>query len=153
MCRPWPQAGTLVRTTAIVTQLIFEHALRIRVKAETSDSPGATPVATPKGRSETVTPDTVSAVDVNIVSEGSGEGIQETRSEQPRSVKGKRRESVPGSDSGKEDGDDTGAPSNLVGKMNNLVSTDLENLVEGRDILLLGLSFSPAPSCSLLSPS
>lgn len=148
MYRPCPQAGTLVRTTAIVTQLIFEHALRIRVIAETSHSPGATPTTTPRGRSEAATPDSGSAVEINIVSEGPGEGSQETRSEQSTTAKGKRKESVPGSDSGEEDGDETShsvtsASSNLVGKMNNLVSTDLENLVSGRDILLLGLSSLP----------
>jgi hypothetical protein len=56
------------------------------------------------------------------------------------------------SDSGKEDGDEEGASSNLVGKMNNLVSTDLENLVSGRDILLLCLSSLLPPSSPLLFP-
>ena len=117
--------------------------MRIRVIAETSHSPGATPTATPKGRSEVAIPDSGSAAEVNIVSEGPDEGNQDTRSEQSTTVNGKRSESVPGSDSGKENGDDTGPSSNVVGKMNNLVSTDLENLVSGRDILLLGLSSLP----------
>ena len=117
--------------------------MRIRVIAETSHSPGATPTATPKGRSEAATPDSGSAAEVNIVSEGPDVGSQDTRSEQSVTVNGRRRESVPGSDSGKDNGDKTGAPSNLVGKMNNLVSTDLENVVSGRDILLLGLSSLP----------
>jgi hypothetical protein len=140
---PFPKAGTLVRTIAIVTQLVFEHALRIRVKAETSHSPAATPTATPKGRSEAATPDSGSVSEIHIVSEGPSEGSQETRSEQSASVKAKRRDDVPGSDSGKDDGDETVASSNLVGKMNNLVSTDLENLIAGRDILLLRLSSLP----------
>ena len=54
------------------------------------------------------------------------------------SIKGKRKEGAPGSDSGKEAGGEAGGSSNLVGKMNNLISTDLENLVDRRDFLLFG---------------
>ncbi|KAH9019330.1 hypothetical protein EDB83DRAFT_2508434 [Lactarius deliciosus] len=137
--------GTVVRVTAIVTQLVFEHALRIRVKAETSSSPASTPDATPDARSEASTPDSGSVVEINIVSEEVGGSSEETRSEQSTiaasSMKGKRKDAAPGSDSGKEDGDEPGDSSNLVGKMNNLVSTDLENLVDGRDFLLLVLYF------------
>jgi hypothetical protein len=124
-----------VRVTAIATQLVFEHALRIRVKAETPSSPAATPTATPDSRSEVTTPESDSAVEINIVSEdaggGSDEGGQSTTA--ASSIKGKRREEAPGSDSCKKDGSDRS--SNLVGRMNNLVSTDLENLIDGRDFL------------------
>ena len=147
MRRPCFQTGTVVRVTAIVTQLVFEHALRIRVKAETSSSPAATPTATPEGRSEATTPDNGSVVEINIEAEDAGRGSEDIQSEQSTSaassVKGKRKEEeAPGSDSGKDNGDEPGGSSNLVGKMNNLVSTDLENLVDGRDVLLLGLSSS-----------
>ncbi|KAF8256886.1 ABC transporter type 1, transmembrane domain-containing protein [Lactarius quietus] len=139
-------AGTLVRTTAIVTQLVFEHALRIRMKAETSSSPGPTPTATPDGRSEATTPDSGSVVEIHTASEDAGGDSPETRSEQSTtpatSIKGKQKEETPGSHNGKEDGDKPGASRNLVGKMNNLVSTDLENIVSGRDILLL-LLYTP----------
>ncbi|KAH9041259.1 hypothetical protein EDB85DRAFT_1921835 [Lactarius pseudohatsudake] len=137
--------GTIVRVTAIVTQLVFEHALRIRVKAETSSSPASTPDATPDARSEASTPDSGSVVEINIATEEAGGSSEETRSEQSTiagsSMKSKRKEVAPGSDSGKDDGDEAGDSSNLVGKMNNLVSTDLENLVDGRDFLLLVLYF------------
>ena len=147
MRMPCFQTGTVVRVTAIVTQLVFEHALRIRVKAETSSSPAASPTATPEGRSEATTPDNGSVVDINIESEDAGRGSEDAQSERSTtaasSVKGKRKEGeAPGSDSGKENGDEPGGSSNLVGKMNNLVSTDLENLVDGRDVLLLGSSSS-----------
>ncbi|KAH9166805.1 hypothetical protein EDB89DRAFT_2245995 [Lactarius sanguifluus] len=150
--------GTLVRVTAIVTQLVFEHALRIRVKAETSSSPAATPGATPEVGSEATTPDSGSVIETNIVSEAGGSS-EESRSEQSTiagsSIKGKGKEKAPGSDSGRESDDEPGDSSNLVGKMNNLVSTDLENIVDGRDFLLLSLSSSllsdlfPAGSSSL----
>ncbi|KAI9444465.1 P-loop containing nucleoside triphosphate hydrolase protein [Lactarius indigo] len=138
-------SGTLVRVTAIVTQLVFEHALRIRVKAETSSSPAATPDATPEARSEATTPDSGSVVEINITSGQAGGSGEETRSGQSTiaasSMKSKRKEESPGSDSIREGGNEPGDSSNLVGKMNNLVSTDLENIVEGRDILLLVLYF------------
>ncbi|KAH9166801.1 hypothetical protein EDB89DRAFT_2245991 [Lactarius sanguifluus] len=137
--------GTLVRATAIVTQLVFEHALRIRVKAETSSSPAATPDVTPEVPSEATTPDSGSVVEINVMSEEAGGSSEETRSEQSAitasSIKGKRKEDATGSGSGREDGDEPGDSRNLVGRMNNLVSTDLENLVEGRDLLLLVLYF------------
>ena len=153
MRRSCLQTGTIVRVNAIVTQLVFEHALRIRVKAETSSSPAATPTATPEGRSEATTPDSGSAVEINIVSEDAGRGSEEAQSEYSTTaasiLKGKRKEEPPGSDSGKEDGDEPGGSSNLVGKMNNLVSTDLENLVDGRDFFPLSLLSSPPPRAHL----
>ncbi|KAJ7705435.1 P-loop containing nucleoside triphosphate hydrolase protein [Mycena rosella] len=68
---------TLVRVEAIITQLIFEHALRIRFKSETSTDPGKG--ATPNPR----------------------------------------------------------ASQNLVGKLNNLVTSDLQNITEAKDFMLL----------------
>ena len=143
MHRSGLKTGNVVRVNAIVTQLVFEHALRIRVKAETTSSPAATPTATPEGRSEATTPDSGSAIDIDIVSEDAEGAGEEAQSEQSTtaasSVKGKRKEDAPGSDSSRDDSGEPGASSNLVGKMNNLISTDLENLVDGRDFLLLGL--------------
>ncbi|KAH9059060.1 hypothetical protein EDB87DRAFT_1675205 [Lactarius vividus] len=137
--------GAIVRVTAIVTQLVFEHALRIRVKAETSSSPSSSPDATSEVHSEASTLDSGSVVEINIVSEEAGGSSEETRSEQSTttvsSMKGKRKEVAPGFGSGRVDGDGQGDSSNLVGKMNNLASTDLENLVDGRDFLLLILYF------------
>ncbi|KAH9028059.1 ABC transporter type 1, transmembrane domain-containing protein [Lactarius deliciosus] len=144
-CYLFIASGTLLRVTAIVTQLVFEHALRIRVKAETSSSQEATPTATPEVGSQTTTPDSGSAVEINIVSEEAGGSGEETRSEQSTiagsSIKGKRKDEASGSDSDSDDGEEPGDSRNLVGKMNNLVSTDLENIVDGRDLLLLILYF------------
>ena len=155
MRRPFPKVRTVVRTTAIVTQLVFEHALRIRIKAKTSSFPGGTPTSTPEGRSDATTPDSGSVVEIHTVPEGVGGGSQETPSEQSTSTatstNGKRKEGVPGSDSGKDNVDEEDTSKNLVGKMNNLVSTDLENLAWGRDIWVLCLSSLLPPSRLLLS--
>jgi hypothetical protein len=134
------QSGTLIRVSGIITQLVFEHALRIRVKAETSSSPRATPAVTPEARSESTTPDNVSVVDNNVSETVSGSGEENGQSTTPSSVKGKQKGELPASITGNDDSEDAGKSSNLVGKMNNLVSSDLENIVDGRDILLLGPS-------------
>lgn len=130
-----------MRVSAIVTQLVFEHSLRIRVKAETTSSPRTTPAVTPEVRSEAITPDNVSVAD-NIGPETAGGGGDENgQSTTTSSIKGKQKEEFPASLASEDDNEDPGKASNLVGKMNNLVSTDLENIIEGRDFLLLGPSF------------
>jgi hypothetical protein len=126
-----------VRASAIITQLVFEHALRIRVKAETSSSPRATPAVTPEARSGTTTPDNVSVAENIGPGTAGGSGEENERSTTSLSIKGKQKEELPAS---LDDNEDPGKASNLVGKMNNLVSTDLENIIEGRDFLLLGAS-------------
>lgn len=70
----------IVHAQAIITQLVFEHSLRIRMKAEVPESSASTP-------------------DKPVIN-----------------------------------------TNNLVGKINNLVSTDLQNITEARNILLIGAS-------------
>lgn len=125
-----------MRVSAIVTQLVFEHALRIRVKAGTSTSPETTPAVTPDARSDTATPDNVSIADNNLSETVGGSGEENSQSTASPSVKGKQTDAFPASMAGSDDSEDPGKSGNLVGKMNNLVSTDLENIVEGRDFLL-----------------
>ena len=128
-----------MRISALVTQLVFEHALRIRMKAETSSSTRTTPVATPDTRSEAATPDNASVVGDDIVAEPVVENGEENgQSIASSSIKGKQKEDAPPTPVGEDGGEDPGKSGNLVGKMNNLVSTDLDNLVDGRDFLLLG---------------
>jgi hypothetical protein len=143
-----------VRISAIVTQLVFEHALRIRVKAETSSSPRTTPTVTPEARSETATPDNVSVADDIGPEIAGGSGEENRRSTTSLSIKGKQKEEFPASLASDDDNEDPGKANNLVGKLNNLVSTDLENIIEGRDFLLLGPSFiylSQIPQVTLLT--
>jgi hypothetical protein len=125
---------------AIITQLVFEHALRIRVKAETS-SAGTTPAATPQGRSESTTPDSASIRDAPFISESSGTVDEESEpSTASSSIKGTPTEETPTTTSSGGDREEPGQSKNLVGKMNNLVTSDLENIVDGRDFVLLSSS-------------
>lgn len=127
-----------MRVSAIVTQLVFEHALRIRVKAGTSTSPGTTPAVTPEVRSNAATPDNISIADNNLSETVGGSGEENGQSTASPSVKGKQTDAFSPSMTGGDDSEDPGKSGNLVGKMNNLVSTDLENIIEGRDFLLVG---------------
>ena len=96
-------------------------------------------MATPDTRSEAATPDNASIAGDDIVAEAVVENGEENgQSIASSSIKGKQKEGAPSTPVGEDVSDDPGMSSNLVGKMNNLVSTDLDNLVDGRDFLLLG---------------
>ena len=121
----------LVQTEGIVTQLVFQHALRIRMKAET----GSTQSSSPASAS---TPDIQSIVDNStdnedeigsiVQSEGSlRESSSSSTAVATSTNKGKQQDirSVPKAPEVKEEE----KKDNLIGKINNLVTTDLGNLV------------------------
>ncbi|EIM92492.1 uncharacterized protein STEHIDRAFT_127305 [Stereum hirsutum FP-91666 SS1] len=144
--------GMLVRVEAIVTQLVFEHSLRIRMKAETESS-GSTPSPSAAATEGTSTPaDTASLANTSTVHDGSEANESDdgappsstlSASSTPSStIKGKPDAKPKGGDKKEEDDekfhkDGTAKASNLIGKINNLVSTDLNNIVDGRDFLFL----------------
>ncbi|KAF8308373.1 P-loop containing nucleoside triphosphate hydrolase protein, partial [Clavulina sp. PMI_390] len=88
-----------VRTEGIITQLLFEHALRIRVNEDVKS--GATDGPTP---ASVVTGKTASS---------------STSTNMPKSAAKAKLDS---------------ATSTLVGRINNLISSDLEHIVEGREL-------------------
>lgn len=103
---------------AIITQLVFEHSLRIRMKAETAASTTPSPSTAP-------TPDTASLADMAVGTEGdhSAEGTEQTLL--PSSASVASSSSGKGKGKAKDDDDDMkDKDSNLVGKINNLVCTD-----------------------------
>ncbi|KAF8876209.1 multidrug resistance-associated ABC transporter [Gymnopilus junonius] len=159
---------TLTRTEGLITQLVFEHSLRIRLKAETSedadakpkDAPSTPALPTPSG-SSAATPDNASqkgtdadtgnrlrvenASEASQTStavtsrEASAASSQATVTASPSSIlkgkgKGKDMPAEPKKEEKKKASD-----GNLVGKINNLVTTDLNNIVSGRDFLLVVL--------------
>ncbi|KAJ8594877.1 hypothetical protein M405DRAFT_759938 [Rhizopogon salebrosus TDB-379] len=130
---------TLVRTEGILTQLVFEHALRIRMKAELPDD------AKKSGDSTgTSTPDTASVAGSSTVAldestEGSSDETLQTSAEtlSTSSVKkGKQKAQDAKEDSETSSKEKHSSADNLVGKINNLVTTDLSNITEGRDFLM-----------------
>lgn len=150
-------AVALIRVEAIITSLVFDHALRIRLKAELPDvkSPARAESVTTKsginpaggieaspapvlggadaGREAT----TASASSRTSVGQHSGSEIavapalvtsapEATSNEQ--TLKGKETKK-----------DDKTKSTNLIGKINNLVTSDLKSITGGRHFLFLGV--------------
>lgn len=131
VAHPNLQTRTLVQAECILTQLIFEHALRIRVKAE-----NGVESATSSEQSVQHTPDSFDAR--STVSE------EDTLLSRSQITDVTVAEGLVSQDaqSAKSDGEalkSTDSASNLVGKINNLVTTDTSNIVESRDFLFMVL--------------
>ncbi|KAJ3513917.1 hypothetical protein NLJ89_g2683 [Agrocybe chaxingu] len=109
---------TLVRTECILTELVFEHSLRIRVKAETSSS--RTTKANPSG----------SATPVSAESSNSNEAPDGSSASNGKG-KGKELSQLPDSEEKKS------KAVNVIGKLNNLVTSDLTNITQSRDFLIV----------------
>ncbi|KAH7927390.1 P-loop containing nucleoside triphosphate hydrolase protein [Leucogyrophana mollusca] len=109
----------LVQTESIIVQLVFNHSLRIRMKAELPDDG--------KKVDEPTDATALDSAQSSTLASDTEEGETETI-----------RSSTVTSDSKKDEGPKSRA-SNLVGKLNNLVTTDLSSLNEGRNFLLIGL--------------
>ena len=121
----------LVLTEGLLTQLVFEHSLRIRFKAEGSKENSSSTV---QSVSQTVTPDTQS-VEGSTAPEDS-----DTQSDtNTSSTKGKAKadssatKPAAANEEKKEEKKD-----NLVGRINTLVTVDLENITDAKDFLMVG---------------
>ena len=138
----------LVRCEAIITQLVFDHSLRIRMKAETAESPSPSRATT-----AAQTPDNASIAEPEPESEEGASGSTSSEDEttvrastisgtSTATAKGKepaKKGEEDAKDKEKEKEKDASAGSgNLIGKINNLVTTDLANLIDGRDFLFIG---------------
>ncbi|KAF5384757.1 hypothetical protein D9757_006267 [Collybiopsis confluens] len=138
---------TLVRTQAIITQLVFEHALRIRVKAETADSVSTAvasfPPDTPSPDSDSLGEGTTDGSDtLHSISPSSGEAAHSTSGSVSSTTISKSTRNKKPQKNGKASSSSESSKSsasNLVGKINNLVSTDLDNVTDGRDFLFVVL--------------
>ncbi|KAH9951515.1 hypothetical protein B0H21DRAFT_775731 [Amylocystis lapponica] len=111
---------------AIVTQLVFDHALRMRVKAETSEGPasGATTAV--------ATPETASLCEPTAAEEHQ-DGLRDSDGVtlDPHAETG----TAGGKQTPKSSDDDKG--SNLIGRLNNLITSDMDNISGARDFLYL----------------
>ncbi|KAF8513392.1 hypothetical protein JB92DRAFT_3116459 [Gautieria morchelliformis] len=125
----------LVRTEAILTQLVFDHALRVRMKEE------AKPSSTPSNditASGTWSADTESDAEGSNRGEGTTQGSGDTSSTTlPQTVTIEQNEAADTSSDGATPNPE--AKANLVGRINNYVSTDLGNITLGRDFLMVAL--------------
>ena len=145
----------LVRTEGIITQLVFNHALRIRMKAETTESPAASRVTTAAH-----TPDNASiAEEEDSAGHGSPSGSNASEEETVRasvistaSTAATKKATEPAAKKSQDPPvasvEPAAASGNLIGKINNLVTTDLNNLVDGRDFLFIG-QFCSSPAVNM----
>ena len=129
----------LVRTEGILTQLVFEHSLRIRLKAEVlndkNEEDNVTVVGTPDSASVAGVPGTraseasQASTAVSLDSSNNSQSPPEVRKDKddPLTIKSDAKQAGKGK---------KGAQ-NLVGKINNLVTTDLGNIVDARDFLVI----------------
>ncbi len=142
------QTRVSVRIQAIITELVFEHALRIRMKAETGDTADS---GKSSENTAVATPDNASQVGEN--SDGDGESSEGSQAgagaprdsatsssnasiildSAPATIKCKGKAAV--SDGAlkttaeqTKPAEDKKEANNLVGRINNLVSSDLNNL-------------------------
>ncbi|KAJ7667031.1 hypothetical protein B0H17DRAFT_1210523 [Mycena rosella] len=146
---------TLVRTEAIITQLVFAHrqvrrapsciqadppSLRIRMKAETTAN--ASDASSPTVEAPTLEPVSHEASDPGSTSETATP--KSSQSEDESTTMQASTASIKSASTGKEPAkpstskeDATKSKGSLVGKINNLVTTDLGNIVDSRDFLVL----------------
>ncbi|KAK7466190.1 hypothetical protein VKT23_004914 [Stygiomarasmius scandens] len=157
----------LVRTEAILTQLVFEHALRIRMKSETNDQSKDKDKQTPTEPTTPRTPTPVSVSQTDSDSENDNATVQaedtDTQGDGSSTIVATSREPSDGSSSsrsikkGKQapppppatptptpapataaaDDEKKSKAANLVGRMNNLVTSDLQSIVDARDFGML----------------
>ena len=133
-----------VRCEAILTQLVFEHSLRIRMKAEVH---GGSSAPSQPVESVSVTPAAVTSPNDEHSTERSNDAEGSLNSLAPSEAQS-RETTLEGDESADESKPEkeaaTKAPEakNLVGKINNLVTTDLGNIVDSRDFIRL-LVYTP----------
>ena len=141
---------TLVRTEALLTQLVFEHSLRIRLKAEASNEKIEDDNVTVIGTQDSASVIESTTADSNSLTGEAASQSSQASSPTPREdsssdsqstskgpVKAKDS-STPKSDA-KSATKDKKETQNLIGKINNLVTADLGNIVDGRDFLTISM--------------
>ena len=150
--------GALVRTEGILTQLVFEHALRIRMKEDTPNTESTSVVTTPKAQTFDLPP--ADEEDrLGAGSDGAGTAAttavdDATTAADSTGISGDADAQTPaksaslpapaGAAKPEEGKGEHSAPSgaNLAGRINNLISTDLENITDSRDFMFL-LIYAP----------
>lgn len=159
----------MVRAEGIITQVVFEHSLRIRMKEEGPARTGDT-TATPSAAPSTATTPKVQTTELPLLEDGeaTAEGSTNTSPSREGSetvgapsevaqsttdIKGKAPESTPSPSTEATTPVPAPAPAptststsspdaNLVGRINNLISTDLDNISDSRDFMFLVI-YSP----------
>jgi hypothetical protein len=133
---------TLVRTEGLLTQLVFEHSLRIRLKAEASNEKIEDDNRTVIGTQDSASVIEGTSVDSNSLedetaSQPSQDSTPISRDSSTSNGPVKAKDSSTLKSGTKPATKDKKEAQNLIGKINNLVTADLGNIVEGRDFLMI----------------
>ena len=133
-----PQNRVMTRYQAIITQLVFDHALRIRVKGEVVEPVSTEVIVNPSSDDATSQGDTISN-EPSPSSVGDDGGGSATGTVASSSTRGKMAPET----SRKGTRVDKSKGSNMTGKINNLVTSDLSSLQGGQTFMTL--SMQPLP--------
>ncbi|KAH9840299.1 uncharacterized protein C8Q71DRAFT_703286 [Rhodofomes roseus] len=139
----------LTRVEAIITQLVFEHALRMRMKADISDDVGNSEGnITASGTLDTAYDSESSATAAqeigsdNDSDSSAGKGKQKSTTAQTMPLPGhSENTNKAGVQAKVKRRDDDTEGKNVVGKINNLISSDLASLSLGREFLAILVRF------------
>ncbi|EJU03269.1 hypothetical protein DACRYDRAFT_106434 [Dacryopinax primogenitus] len=144
-----------VQAENVLTQIIFEHALRVRltdesiISASPAPTPGTSTPGAPEDGAETPAAHAPSASGTETATLVDTERDAEEGSSTPPSAPPAAPASTNGTDKGKDkdpgkDKPDAAAPSappntatHLSAKINNIFGTDIGNLIDGRDFLFM----------------
>jgi hypothetical protein len=125
----------LTHAEGILTELVFEHSLRIRFTTEEAntqqDKDNATVVGTPSQDNASTVGETDDEVEPS-------DDSQSTTSEVPAKGKMKAPTPTPAVAATPIKEEDKKKDGHLIGKINNLVTADLNNITSARDFLFLG---------------
>lgn len=132
---------------AIITAVVVEHSLRIRVKAEGQPDPAPVASAAPipplpvEASSITLAGSETDVVAADIVTAHSQ---ATTVVENDTTFAKGDTASLPTSTPAESEKPKSGGKNNLIGRVNNLVTSDLANISNGaRDILRIGMWLNP----------
>ncbi|KAF8956143.1 P-loop containing nucleoside triphosphate hydrolase protein [Flammula alnicola] len=124
-------ARATVRLEAIFTQLVLQHALRIRVVAETKDEPSTSTTTSTAAPSIAGT----SSAAPSIADSGSATSPSEMAETVSVPAEPQKKKSAPAGPPAEAD-----AGKSLVGRMNNLISSDLQTVGKASEFMQLFLA-------------
>ena len=139
---------TRVRIEAVITELVFEHSLRIRLKAEGSgddEKPTSSPPSKITSNAASVSGDDEQTINGDQKTRAGNEssatqvstvvGSSRTASESAQSITGKGKAKTKADTAEEVKAKKQGDSQNLLGRINNFVTSDLANILEGSDFL------------------
>jgi len=116
----------IFRVEALLVQLVFEHSLRIRLKADT------------EGEDEKK--EELDGGDAESVSEAASVTDLDTDTEVASDAESSRSTAKPKGQGSPAPGSQQKKKENLIGRINTFVTVDVGNIIEAKDFLMLGLS-------------